>query len=84
MWKLQQIMIFGTRNVRATNRKELELAEIIEKYIVDVLAVSETKRRRRNRKFRTKITYFIFSGVDVKERVKAEVSLLMHENLIRY
>ena len=61
-------MIFGCWNVRALNGKELELAEEIEKFNVDILAITETKKKGQGVENIGPNHVLIFSGVDVRER----------------
>ena len=74
-------MIFGCWNVRALNGKELELAEEIEKFNVDILAITETKKKGQGVENIGPNHVLIFSGVDVRERARAGVGLLVHKKL---
>ena len=73
-------MIFGTWNVRAINGKELELTEEMDKYKIDILAITETKKKGQGVENVGPNHTLIFSGVEEKERARAGVGLLIHKS----
>ena len=79
-WKRTWTLIFGTWNVRAINGKELELTEEMDRYKIDVLAVTETKKKGQGVENVGPNHILIFSGVNEKDRAKAGVGLLIHKS----
>ena len=74
-------MIFGCWNVRALNGKEVELTEEMEKSKVDMLAITETKKKGQGVEYIGPNHILIFSGVNVKDRARAGVGLIVHKKL---
>ena len=72
-------MIFACWNVRAINGKEMELVQEMENFKLDILAITETKKKGQGVESVGLNHILIYSGVDVKERAKAGVGLLIHK-----
>ena len=73
-------MRIGTWNVRGINGKEVELIEEIKKYRIDLLGITETKKKGQ---FLETIDNYkiIYSGVNKTERAKAGVGIAIREDL---
>ena len=75
-------MKIGTWNVRSINGKEIELVEEIKKYKIDLLGITETKKK--GQFYETVGNYkIIYSGVNKTERAKAGVGIVIKEDLYK-
>ena len=72
----------GTWNVRSVNGKELELVEEVRKYKIDILGVTETKKKGQGVDNLGSHT-LIYSGVDINERARAGVALLLTNDIYK-
>ncbi|XP_031335863.1 craniofacial development protein 2-like [Photinus pyralis] len=72
-WKL------GVWNTRSMNGKENELVQEFEKAQLDILVISETKKKGRGTTKMDNNHLFIYSGVDLNERAAGGVGCLIHE-----
>ena len=74
-------MRIGTWNVRGINGKDRELLEELNNYKVDILGITETKKKGHGHENLGNEHKIIFSGIDVKERAQAGVALIINNNL---
>jgi exonuclease III len=72
-WKL------ATWNIRGLSGKENELVEECRKAKVDILGITETKKKGQGTTDARNGYYLIYSGVPTNERAKAGVSCLVNE-----
>ena len=77
-WK--RTMNIGTWNTRSINGKEIELVNEVKKYKIDILGITETKKKGRGTENLGSHT-LVFSGVNRNERARAGVALLLKNNL---
>lgn len=80
LWKM------GTWNVRSLSGKEDDLVEEFEKAKLDVLGISETKRKGKGEMSLRGNHVLIYSGVDPKSRAREGVGCVVHfrhQNRIR-
>ena len=69
-------MNIGTWNVRSIKGKEKELVEEVKKYKVDILGITETKKKGKDEEDLGSHK-LIYSGVNPNERARAGVALLV-------
>lgn len=81
-WKL------GTWNIRSIQGKDKELEEEFEKAKLQILAITETKKKGTGMTKTKEGHIMIYSGVDVKERAAAGVACMIHkyweERIVKY
>ena len=73
-------MNIGTWNVRSLSGKEVELVEEIKKYNIDILGITETKKKGKGVENLNGYK-LVYSGVDLKERARAGVAVLIRDNI---
>ena len=73
-------MNIGTWNLRGINGKDLELIEEVDKYKIDILGITETKKKGQGVDTLGKYK-IIYSGVDKQQRAKAGVGIVIKEDL---
>ena len=73
-------MNIGTWNVMAINGKDVELVGEAKKYKIEILGVTETKKKGQGVQ-NLGSHKLIYSGVNIKERAKAGVALLLTNNI---
>lgn len=76
-WKRKRTMILGTWNVRSLTGKEEELVEEMEKYGVDLLAVTETKKKGNGTLLLGRSKHMFYSGVSIGQRAATGVALIV-------
>ena len=79
-WKRLRTMNIGTWNVRSLSGKEVELVEEIKKYSVDILGITETKKKGEGVE-NYEGYKLIHSGVGTNERARAGVATLIRNDL---
>ena len=72
---------FGTWNIRSINGKEIELVEEVKKYNINILGITETKKKGQGYESLGNHHKLIYSGVDTKERAQAGVALILTNDL---
>ncbi|XP_072389250.1 uncharacterized protein [Diabrotica undecimpunctata] len=70
-------------NVRGFNGKEVELAEEFVKNQIDVLGITDTKKKGKCTQFLENRHFLITNGVSQSERAKEGVGCLINSNLIK-
>lgn len=75
IWKL------GTWNIRGIRGKEVELVDEFEKAGLEILAISETKKKGKGRADLTNGHILIYSGVPDSQRAAAGVGCVIHKKL---
>lgn len=75
-WKL------ATWNVRGINGKEIELSNECNKYGLDIVGVTETKKKGSGEEEMEKGQLFVYSGVEMVNRAKAGVGCIIAGNRI--
>lgn len=76
-------MFFGTWNVQGIATKQAEVFKEIERFNLDVVALSETKKKGKGiEEFKNYI--HIYSGVNKECRAKKGISIAIRKNLRRY
>ena len=73
-------MSIGTWNVRSLSGKEVELVEEIKKYNIDILGITETKKKGEGME-NYEGYKLIYSGVGANERARAGVAALIRNDL---
>lgn len=74
-------MQIGTWNVRSITGKEKELVDEFERSKIDILALTETKKKGRGIEKVDNNHILLYSGVPQSTRAQAGVALLVHKNL---
>ena len=74
----------GTWNVRSLTGKEKELTEEFEKVNIDILGVTETKKKGKGEEVLEGGHILIYSGVDVKERAREGVGCIVKRENQKY
>ncbi|CAF3932499.1 unnamed protein product [Rotaria sp. Silwood1] len=72
----------GTWNVTSLTGKEIELAEEAQKYTLDILGISSTKRKGKGSLILNNGWQLYYSGVDSTIYAQAGVAILIHPRLI--
>ena len=75
-----RITSIATWNIRSINGKEVELVEEVKKYKIDILGVTETKKKGQGVQNLGSHT-LIYSGVNANERARAGVAILLTNNI---
>ena len=70
----------GTWNVRSISGKELELVDEVKRYKIDILGITETKKKGQGIQNLGSHT-LIYSGVNTNERARAGVAVLLTNNI---
>lgn len=76
-------MNFGTWNVQGINTKQKEVFDQLEKYQMDVVVLTETKKKGDGNEEIGSYIHF-YSGVPKCRRAKAGVSIVLHKKLRKY
>lgn len=74
----EMIIKMGTWNIRGLNGKEVEICEEFDKAKLDVLTISETKKKGSGIEKLTRHHILIYSGVELEERAAAGVGCILH------
>ena len=74
----------GTWNIRGLNGKEEELLDEFEKLGLNILAITETKKKGRTSMEQRDGHLLILSGVKVEERAQAGVGCLIERNIVEF
>lgn len=80
--KRNRTMNIGTWNVKGLNTKEKELLDELKRYQMDIVAVTETKKKG-NGSEQLKDYVHLYSGVDKACRARAGVSLFISKKLAK-
>lgn len=78
----KQTTVIGTWNVRSIKGKEEEIVEEMEKYGIDILGITETKKKNKGRKCLNNGYHMLWSGVDIKQRAREGVGLILKKDWI--
>ena len=70
-------MRIGTWNVRSIKGKEVELLDEIRKYKINILGITETKKKGQGHEDLGLGHKLIYSGVDIKDRAQAGVGIIL-------